>query len=523
MEIRHGFLVMTILFSFLTTAFFSPALADSSEIIWLWGDESNHIVNNTGYLFVNGTLETVKYPIYDEPVGLLHDGSPLDMSLGKIPKSKYLEVIYLSTGEVGKGVLGISPMDGKPTSLPQLTANDRIGPVIPVDFGPVVSAVKIYHLESAYSGDSTIIITSTAGNVLAINATVYVETVAGMGENLAPISYEFLWEKHLTDSISQSVAIFYGSSSIGTTSDDRILVVTDEGGVVALSLEGDIVWSTSVEGNGFYSPIAVDAGNMAVIASRDGHIYGLDIRDGTVLWHNKLDAELSTPFMGDYDRSVFHQDALLYVGTSEGYVYGIGIYGDNAGKVVKSVLLKENSPVGDIFVTPDSRILFGGLTVDNNEEQGEIFCLRVAGMEILWRHGVEGAVTKRPVYYGGSGHVFFVTNKGIVYKVTESTGEGIFMANPGLKGTLNTMLAPTIPHGPEELNFKYGAIILTSSDGDMCAFSNNYYNEVRWTDETTAPESNGGGIPGFELSTFLMASAGALGVTRYIGKKRKQS
>ncbi len=505
---KLGVIGLGIIIFFVLMAIFAPIIPYASErdpVMWmapdkdiiepqyLWGDSSNYIVNNTGYVFVNGTLETVKYPIYDEPVGLLHDGSPLDMRLGEFSKSKYLEVIYLSTGSVGKGVLGVSPVDGTPTGLPQLTANDRISSAIPVDFGPVVSSVSIYR--SAIIGNASeetkegiIFVGSTTGNVVAINARVHYETSGG-GEKLFPVEYERLWLTNINGSISQSISIFYGNES--NMSDDRVVVTTDNGTVCAFSLRGgNVLWTTTLNGTGFYSPISVDVGNMVVLTSRDGHFYGLNATDGTVLWNSSFNVEFSKPFMSRYYSVNADEDALVFAGTSDGYIYGIRIYDKNTTEGLKRAgerekylnLGKGEHQVPDIYVTPDdpeTQSIYASISyLKGGQKMSTVFCIRAKDIQVednpyVWKNDIYGTVSQRGVYYGDQGISYFVTDEGTLYAFTNQGGirwkstieEGVPLHTP--------FVAPTIPHSPEETQFIYAAIIATSSNGDMAALSTN--------------------------------------------------
>ena len=71
------------------------------------------------------------------------------------------------------------------------------------------------------------------------------------------------------------------SGGVGADS-DLVLVGSDKGVVIALSLEGKEVWRSQVTSSVLSAPR--QAGNLVIARSGDGHIYGLDAANGARKW-----------------------------------------------------------------------------------------------------------------------------------------------------------------------------------------------------------------------------------------------
>ncbi len=512
---KLGLIGLGIIIFFVLMAVLAPVIPyanDRDPVMWYAPDkdlvQAQYLwLNATGSHIVNNKFNaTTIYPIYDKPVGILSDGSDLEthIELGDYPGSEYLEAIYLSTGDVGKGVYDISPKNGmhvlpsqNPITYTQVQ-NHSIGEVIPDNMGPVTSSVKIYHspvqIGATVPREAVVVATSETGNVVGIKAKIIGYTASGSGETLLPISYERLWRYHMDGNISDSASVFYGNMT--NSSDDEILAITDNGTLSALSPLGNsgspvVLWSKNLNGTGFYSPITVDVDNMVIAASRDGHFYGLNASDGSLLWNSTFDVEFSTPYLSNYFAVNHNDDALVYAGTSDGYVYGIRIHDQNAsaknpkkaGEREKYIYLGQHSQVPDILVTPDApntQNIYASVTyTEGGMYYSDIYCIRAKDIQVeenpfVWKNTkLPGNITQKPGYFSQQGISYCVTERGTLYAFTNqgtvfwksTIKEGAYLFAP--------LVAPNIPHSADEKMFVYKTLIMASKSGDMAALSTN--------------------------------------------------
>ncbi|GEM_PF-241190 len=512
---KLGQIGLYIIIFFVIMALFAPVIPyanDRDPVLWmapdqdlieiqhLWGTEdSNYIVTVAAGTDENGNVIT--YPVLDRPVGMLSDGSSLnelnDVGI-KEGNGQWLESIYLSTGDVGKGVVDINPLDGS-QMLPALENPpnghySRISSAIPSGMGPVNSSVVVYELRPDDGGQmghaGNIYITTTTGNIIALRAVVHFQT-SGSADNLFPIDYSLLWTYHVNDSISDSVDIFYGD--LFNNSDDMIVVTSDNGHVLAFNPNSGIpVWSTKVDGSGFFSPISIHASNMTLLASRDGHIYALDIYDGSELWNRTYDETMTSAVVGDAFRKYYENNALLFAGTTDGSIYGIRVYdeisnttGNTTGAAKKAGDIEQiidlpsaqGCPVGSIYITASGNPqIFAGTTTYAHGQPtgtGAMYCVDVEKVgtdknPIVWDYpNTVGGITSRPAYFDNR-YVYFALDSGSIYAVKISDGnitwratiqEGAHMITP--------LVATQIPGGDAQSKY----VTVASDAGDMSQLS----------------------------------------------------
>ena len=473
---------------------------DLIEIQHMWGSaDNNYIITVAAGTDANGTVIT--YPILARPVGMLSDGSSLNElnDLGiKEGNGQWLEAIYLSTGDVGKGVVDINPLDGS-QNLPSNTLlppghYSRIASAIPSGMGAVVSSVTIYELRPDDSGSlghaANVYITTTSGNVIAIRAVVHFDT-SGSNERLFPIEYSLLWTHNVNDSISTSADVYYGD--LFTSEDDMVVVTSDNGSVYCFyPSNGTVRWHTDLDGTGFFSPISIHASNMTVLASRDGRIYALDIHNGTQMWNATFDEEFTSAMVGDTFRKKYVEDALLFAGTTDGAIYGIRLYAqtsnttDNsttvlkkAGEVQQIIQLPgaQGSPVGEIYITAaDNPQIFVGITTYSNGNpsgMGAMYCIDVnkVGTDnepLIWAYpNTVGGITARPAYFDNR-YVYFALDSGSIYAVKISDGNITWRATIKKDAHMVTpLIATQIPGGDAQAKY----VTVAASTGEMSQLS----------------------------------------------------
>ncbi len=506
---KLGKLGLYIIIFFVLMAIFAPVIPYASTrdpVMWMAPDkdiiEVHHLwgTEESGHLVQNYATENQTYPVMGRPVGILADGSSLNdfIDRGSSP-SVPLEAVYISTGNFGKGVIDINPQDGTYANL----LGNRIESAIPPKMGPVNSSVVVYKISLDNSNRlSNIYLTTETGHIVAVRADLSSFQSSGSGSTFYPIYYSSLWRAHLNGSISHSVAVFRGAPD--DTSDDRVLVSTDDGDVAAFyPNNGTMIWNVTLQGQGFYTPIPVDVSDMAIASSRDGHFYALDIADGHTLWNATYDKEFSAPYLGDAFRAgkqvmngtnvsyVPYNDALLFAGTTDGEVYGIRIYNQTqtanmsssaelkkAGDVEQVITLYANSPVGDIYVTAaENPQLFVGLSVYDTSGQptglGRIYCIDVNEVgksenPIKWHYdNTIGGVSERPTYFDNR-FIYFVLNSGNIYAVNINDGNITWKAEVEPNAHLNTPLVASVIPGASATS-KY--VIIAAKNGDMTQLS----------------------------------------------------
>ncbi len=485
---KLGLIGLGIIIFFVLIAVLAPVIPYASErdpVHWRAPPEDKIAVETLWTNSTGGTVITVPvnasaiYPIYDTPTGLLSDGNELNEFLdeGRL-SSAYLEVVYLSTGSVGKGVRDISPMDGQFVSL----KGEKITSVIPDNIGPVVSSVRIYHDKTitTTSGaplNSVIFITTSSGNIVAINA--HGDPPIGLSEDLYTMDYSFRWMRHIDDSITHSACIFYGS--YGYSTDDKVIVAGDNGTVAAYSIGGVQEWSQHLSGNGFYEPIPVDVSDMVILVSKDGYVYGLNATTGAVEWNKHFNATFSAPYMSKYYDNNMDRNATCLVGTENGHLYGIRIYdygNKSAGDLEFDITVLDGAHISDVYCTadnPDTQEVYFGVSTPSGDSH--LYSLRASDLwsgdlntALKWEYTEKNAdIHARVQRDPKTGYVFFALDDGVIYSMN-NTGAVILKDKVHEGSVLNTPLLSMYVPGSEFSNVP-GVMIATTKEGYMQAFS----------------------------------------------------
>jgi peptide/nickel transport system permease protein len=513
---KLGLIGLGIIIFFLIIAILAPVIpyaADRDPVHWKCPIEDrvqpeSIWTNSTGghVMTVPSPFDPNKaYPIVAQPDGILSSGYGLKTMLesGKEPSS-YLEVVYLSTGNVGKGIRDISPSDGTYTSL----QGDTITMAIPPNFGPVYSTVSIYRdkTSTASSGapiDAMVIATSTKGNVIGVSAHGDPPQGKGTNEALYTMHYTMKWMNNIGhEAIHSSASIFYGD--YGSAKDDRIIVVGDRGTAVAYKLDGTQLWRTSLNGTGFYSPISVDAEKMVVFASKDGKVYGLNASTGNILWSDSFNVTFDSVYMSYYYRDNSDNDAVVFMGTDDGHIYGVRIYDkttqntennttgngtrasnttgsiiERAGKLVVDFKVPGVTHIGDMFITPDTpstqEMYFGAYSNQSGKNISYVYSLRVSNLInndsniVKWRYKVEGTtIHARPAYDPKIRYVSLAFDDGDIY-VFDQDGNLIIKETVKSGVPANTPLFAT--YIPEVRANVPAFLLATAKDGSMQLFS----------------------------------------------------
>ncbi|MFV1961194.1 MAG: PQQ-binding-like beta-propeller repeat protein, partial [Acidimicrobiia bacterium] len=142
---------------------------------------------------------------------------------------------------------------------------------------------------------------------------VYVGTTEGTFYALDQTSGDERWTMTPEGRISTAPA--FGRYDIGQGADPMIMVVVDDAGIVRghdATSDRAVLWVKSVGGRIRSSPVVVDG--VAMVATTEGFVYGMDLREGDVLWKYPDGDE----GIGMVSADLTYSEGVLYVGTQEG-------------------------------------------------------------------------------------------------------------------------------------------------------------------------------------------------------------
>ncbi len=127
--------------------------------------------------------------------------------------------------------------------------------------------------------------------------------------------------------------------------DSNLLVFADyAGNVYMLNHSGSLVWSNTLSGNIWASPVMVDVnglGNIDVIvATESGYVYALNGDDGSIIWSYLASGGIrATPAVGDVDNDSLKE---VVIGDMGGNVYILNV---STGTLENSFSLTPSSPI----------------------------------------------------------------------------------------------------------------------------------------------------------------------------------
>lgn len=228
---------------------------------------------------------------------------------------------------------------------------------------------------------------------------------------------------------------------------NRLFIGTDEG-LKAININShELIWDFDC-GNVESTPFLYD--DVVYFGSDDGHLYGLDKKDGDVVLNKKLDGELkSSPIVVDDS---------IYIGSTNGKLYSIGTDKDKnweftTGDEVLSSPSYLNESV--IFASNDGSIysldesdgdlnwkvdlnnkVISSPTVDEHDnsiyigsDEGNLTCLDNRDGTVKWSHSTGSPVRSTSALKDNL--VAFGSNNGYLYVLNKYTGIEEFTYNPG--------------------------------------------------------------------------------------------
>jgi len=292
---------------------------------------------------------------------------------------------------------------------------------------------------------------------------VYVGTTEGTFYALDQTSGDERWTMTPEGRIATAPA--FGRFDIGQGADPMIMVVVDDDGIVRghdATSDRAVLWVESLGARIRSSPVIVDG--VAIVATTDGYIHGLHLREGTELWKYPDGDE----GIGLVSADLTYDDGTLYVGTQEGILHIIDVSSntpepicefDAISAIVVNPLVVDDvvyvgtlgqsvwtlppkscdgsvanrqfvyavdapvtvapAMVGDIMYLPEGRFLYARNLATN---------------DFLWAPGTvavaEAPISAPPVVAGDT--VYFASEDGVVHAVDAQTGEQLWTWKTGL-------------------------------------------------------------------------------------------
>ena len=228
---------------------------------------------------------------------------------------------------------------------------------------------------------------------------------------------------------------------------NRLFIGTDEG-LKAINVNShETIWDFDC-GNVESTPFLYD--DVVYFGSDDGHLYGLDKKDGDVVLDKKLDGELkSSPIVVDDS---------IYIGSTNGKLYSIGTDKDknwefttgdevlsSPSYINESVIFASND--GNIYSLDESNgelnwkvdlnnKVISSPTVDEHDnsiyigsDEGNLTCLDSRDGTVKWSHSTGSPVRSTSALKDNL--IAFGSNNGYLYVLNKYTGIEEFTYNPG--------------------------------------------------------------------------------------------
>ena len=293
---------------------------------------------------------------------------------------------------------------------------------------------------------------------------VYVGSTEGTFYALDQTSGDERWTMNPEGRIS--VAPAFGRFKIGQGADPMIMVVVDDAGIVRghdATNDAGVLWVKSLGERIRSSPVVVEG--VAIVATTDGFIYGMHLREGDVLWKYP-DGEEG---IGRVSADLTYDDGTLYVGTQEGILHVIDVSSKTPEPIcefdaksaieVNPLVVDEVVYVGttgqNVWTLPPKSCDNGSVanrrfsyTVDAPvkvapamvgdimymPEGRFLYARNLATDEFLWAPGTvavaEADISAPPVVAGDA--VYFASEDGVVHAVDAQTGEALWTWKAGL-------------------------------------------------------------------------------------------
>jgi len=276
------------------------------------------------------------------------------------------------------------------------------------------------------------------------NGSIFVIDDAGQVSSLDANSGKLNWEKKLEKQVSTGISV----------GDSLLAFATRDGNVIALSsADGSEVWSARILG-AVLSVAAIGNGKVYV-QTEDGRIIALSEHDGKVDWT----VERTVPALSlRGNAGAIYAQGLVVAGFANGHVIGID---SRNGRVLWDRVV--SYPTGRSDVDRISDVDAPPLIVDFRlfavSYQGKIMAMDLRNGQILWTRPMSVYLP----FSADSRNLYIVNDEGVVLTVDQASGANVWAQND-LKRRISTQ--PLVDDGKIILGDKEGYIhILDSGTG----------------------------------------------------------
>jgi outer membrane protein assembly factor BamB len=216
---------------------------------------------------------------------------------------------------------------------------------------------------------------------------IFVGANSGLLSAFNRFSGEEIWEFKTEDVIISTPAssekiVCFGSG------DDNLYALDKETGELKwkFKAEGSIYSSPTIKvenpANGMNRMVHTSGGDDRVFfGSVDGHLYALNVEDGSLIWKFKTDADIySSPAVGD---------SLVYIGSNDYFMYAVDL---ETGKLRWK--FETSGAVHSSPIAVGDKLFFGSY-------DGNFYVLDRFTGKLLWKYQTRGMISSSPAYYDG--------------------------------------------------------------------------------------------------------------------------
>jgi outer membrane protein assembly factor BamB len=198
--------------------------------------------------------------------------------------------------------------------------------------------------------------------------------------------------------------------------DERVVVGTDKGDVLAFDANGNATWTAHVSTEVVAPPRI--AGNVVVVFAGDGRVFGLAAADGKTLWvHQRTNPSLT---VRNYAGGAVSRGG-LFLGTPGGRLVGIDTQTGTVGYDVAVATPKgatELERIADITSLP----LIDERTVCAAAYQGRVACFEVVRGTVLWTRDISSLAGLT----GDDRNLYVTDDRGAVHALDRTNGASVW-------------------------------------------------------------------------------------------------
>jgi outer membrane protein assembly factor BamB len=278
------------------------------------------------------------------------------------------------------------------------------------------------------------------------DGSIFVIDDAGQVSSLDSASGKLNWVSKLEKQVSTGI----------TVGDSLLAFATRNGDVIAVSVaDGSIIWSANVLGAVLSVP-AIGNGKVYV-QTEDGRIIALSERDGSVAWT----VERTVPALSLHGNSgSVYAQGLLVAGFANGHVVGID---SRNGRVLWDRVVSYPTGRSDVdrLSDVDAPPVIEGFRLFAVSYQGKIMAMDLRNGQVLWTRPMSVYLP----FSADNRNLYVVNDEGVVLAISQANGANVWVQND-LKRRISTR--PMVYEGKIILGDKEGYIhILDSSNGDI--------------------------------------------------------